>query len=59
MRFAVGTIPPFAMASCRFTLAGAILLGVCALRGRARPSRADLLRGAITGADAAAASATA
>ena len=50
MRFAVGTIPPFAMASCRFTLAGLILLAVCALRGRVRPSRADLVRAGVTGA---------
>ena len=50
MRFAVGTIPPFAMAACRFTLAGAILLAVCALRGRLRVSRADLLRAGVTGA---------
>jgi drug/metabolite transporter (DMT)-like permease len=49
MRFAVHTIPPFAMAACRFTLAGAILLAVCALRGRLRVTRADLVRAAITG----------
>lgn len=50
MRFAVGTIPPFAMASCRFTLAGAILLAVCAVRGRLRFTRADLVRALVTGA---------
>jgi drug/metabolite transporter (DMT)-like permease len=50
MRFAVGTIPPFAMAACRFTLAGAILLAVCALRGRLRVTRADIVRALITGA---------
>ena len=49
MRFAVGTIPPFAMAGTRFTLAGAILLAVCALRGRARVARADLVRALVTG----------
>ncbi|MEO7040096.1 MAG: EamA family transporter [Candidatus Elarobacter sp.] len=50
MRFAVQTIPPFAMASCRFMLAGAILYAFCALRGRARPTRDDLVRATITGA---------
>lgn len=49
MRFAVGTIPPFAMASCRFTLAGAILLAICALRGRLRVTRADAVRAFVTG----------
>ncbi|MEA2719853.1 MAG: hypothetical protein QOJ39_1717 [Candidatus Eremiobacteraeota bacterium] len=50
MRFAVTTIPPFVMASSRFLLAGAILYAVCALRGKARPSRDDLVRAAVTGA---------
>jgi drug/metabolite transporter (DMT)-like permease len=50
MRYATATIPPFAMASARFLLAGAILYAFCALRGRARPSRDDLVRAAITGA---------
>ncbi|MBV8750578.1 MAG: EamA family transporter [Candidatus Eremiobacteraeota bacterium] len=50
MRLAVGTIPPFVMAGTRFLLAGAILYAICALRGRARPSRDDLVRGAVTGA---------
>ncbi len=50
MRLAVGTIPPFAMASCRFTLAGSILLAVCALRGRLRVTRAELVRACVTGA---------
>ena len=49
MRFAVATIPPFVMASCRFLLAGAILYAICALRGKVRPSRDDLVGAAITG----------
>ena len=49
MRFAVTTIPPFAMASARFLLAGVILYGVCALRGKARVTRDDLVRATITG----------
>lgn len=49
MRFAVATIPPFAMASVRFLAAGAILYAVCVLRGRARITRDDLVRAAITG----------
>jgi drug/metabolite transporter (DMT)-like permease len=49
MRFAVRTIPPFAMASIRFTLAGLILYAVCALRGKARITRADLVRASVTG----------
>jgi drug/metabolite transporter (DMT)-like permease len=50
MRFAVATIPPFAMAAIRFVCAGAILYAVCVLRGRARVARADLVRGLVTGA---------
>lgn len=49
MRFAVATIPPFVMASCRFLLAGAVLYAFCALRGKARPTRDDLVRAAVTG----------
>ncbi|GAC1582952.1 MAG: drug/metabolite exporter YedA [Candidatus Elarobacter sp.] len=49
MRFAVATIPPFVMASSRFLIAGAILYAVCALRGRARFTRDDVVRAAITG----------
>jgi drug/metabolite transporter (DMT)-like permease len=50
MRYAVETIPPFAMAAVRFICAGAILYAVCVLRGRARVTRGDLVRGAVTGA---------
>jgi drug/metabolite transporter (DMT)-like permease len=50
MRFAVASVPPFVMASSRFLLAGAILYAFCALRGKARPTRDDLVRAAITGA---------
>jgi drug/metabolite transporter (DMT)-like permease len=49
MRYTVTTIPPFVMASGRFALAGAILYAVCVLRGKARPSRADLVQAAVTG----------
>ena len=49
MRFAVQTIPPFAMASIRFTLAGLILYAICALRGKARITRDDLVRAGVTG----------
>jgi len=49
MRAAVATIPPFAMASARFLLAGALLYGVCVLRGKARVGLDDLLRATITG----------
>jgi drug/metabolite transporter (DMT)-like permease len=49
MRFAVATIPPFVMASSRFLLAGAILYAICIVRGKAKPSRDDLVRAAITG----------
>jgi drug/metabolite transporter (DMT)-like permease len=50
MRYAVGTMPPFAMASVRFTIAGAILFAICLVRGRARPTRRDLVRAVVTGA---------
>jgi drug/metabolite transporter (DMT)-like permease len=50
MRYAVATIPPFAMASLRFTVAGLILYAFCALRGHWRFGRADLVRASVTGA---------
>ena len=50
IRYALVSMPPFAMASARFLLAGAILYAICALRGRARATRADVVRAAITGA---------
>ena len=49
MRFAVQTIPPFVMTSLRFTIAGVILLAVCAIRGNLRVTRADLVRALVTG----------
>jgi drug/metabolite transporter (DMT)-like permease len=49
MRLAVTGIPPFAMASMRFLIAGAILYAICAIRGKARVGRDDLVRAAITG----------
>jgi drug/metabolite transporter (DMT)-like permease len=50
IRYALVSMPPFAMASARFLLAGAILYAICALRGRAHATRADVVRAAITGA---------
>ena len=50
IRVMVETIPPFVGASVRFLLAGALLLGVLALRGRrVRPDRGLLLFAAVTG----------
>jgi len=49
MRFTVATIPPFVMASGRFLLAGAILYGVCVLRGKAKPTRDDVVQAAVMG----------
>ncbi|HEY0615861.1 MAG TPA: EamA family transporter [Candidatus Elarobacter sp.] len=49
MRYAVATMPPFVMASCRFLLAGAVLYAICVVRGKARPSRDDLAGAAVTG----------
>jgi len=50
MRLAVATIPPFAMASLRFGLAGLILYALCAATGRGRVTRDDLVRATVTGA---------
>jgi drug/metabolite transporter (DMT)-like permease len=50
MHYAVATIPPFAMAAGRFLLSGAILYGVCVVRGRTRVTRADVRRAFVTGA---------
>jgi len=50
MRFAVATIPPFAMASLRFSLAGLILYALCAATGRGRITRGDLVGASVTGA---------
>jgi drug/metabolite transporter (DMT)-like permease len=50
MRYALVSMPPFAMASMRFLLAGAILYAICVARGKARIGRADLVHAAITGA---------
>lgn len=49
MRFAVQSIPPFVMTSIRFSIAGLILLAVCAVRGKLRITRADLVRAAVMG----------
>jgi drug/metabolite transporter (DMT)-like permease len=50
IRFALGSMPPFAMVSARFLVAGAVLYAICAVRGRARATRGDLVRAAVTGA---------
>ena len=47
MRFVVTTVPPFVMVSSRFLLAGAILYAFCAVRGRRRASRDELVRAAV------------
>jgi drug/metabolite transporter (DMT)-like permease len=49
MHVAVQTIPPFVMASLRFTVAGAILYLFCVLGGRGRVTRGDLVRALVTG----------
>jgi drug/metabolite transporter (DMT)-like permease len=49
MKYVVATVPAFVMASSRFLLAGALLYAFCALRGRWRPSRDDLIRAAVAG----------
>ncbi len=48
MRYVVATVPPFVMASGRFLLAGSILYAICLLRGRARPTRDDVVNAAVT-----------
>jgi drug/metabolite transporter (DMT)-like permease len=49
MRITIATIPPFVMASLRFTAAGLILWLVCALRGRGRASWNDWKNALVTG----------
>lgn len=49
MRAAGETIPPFAMAAVRFSIAGALLWLFCLARGKGVPSRADVVRGLVTG----------
>ena len=49
MHLAVATIPPFPMASVRFTIAGLILYMICLARGRAQVTRADIVRAIVTG----------
>jgi drug/metabolite transporter (DMT)-like permease len=50
LRYSVATIPPFVLASGRFVVAGAVLYAICALRGRARPTRDDFVGAAVAGA---------
>lgn len=50
IRYAIGTMPPFLMASFRFLIAGAILYAFARLRGAARPEPRHWLPAAILGA---------
>jgi drug/metabolite transporter (DMT)-like permease len=50
MKFAVDTIPPFLMGAVRFLIAGGLLVGWSAWRGKARVSRAAMRNAAIVGA---------
>jgi drug/metabolite transporter (DMT)-like permease len=50
IKYAIETIPPFAMAAMRFTIAGGLLWLFCLAIGRGRPSRADWTRSLVTGA---------
>lgn len=50
IRYAIGTMPPFLMASFRFLIAGAILYVFARLRGAGRPSLRSWLPAAILGA---------
>ena len=49
MHIATETMPPFAMSSIRFAVAGAIVWTIAAARGEGRPTRSELVIGAITG----------
>lgn len=49
IRFAVESIPPFAMAAARFLTAGALLYGWVRLRGGARPTLAQWKSAAVIG----------
>lgn len=50
IRYAIGTMPPFLMASFRFLIAGATLYAFARLRGAARPHPRHWLPAAILGA---------
>lgn len=49
IRFAVESIPPFAMAATRFLTAGALLYGWVRLRGGAGPTRAQWVSASVIG----------
>ena len=49
IRFAIESIPPLLMAGTRFVAAGAALYAWCALRGNARPTRAQWRAATVTG----------
>ena len=50
IRVAVATLPPFAMAGCRFMVAGALLYGWLAFRGRASATPRQWRDNAVVGA---------
>ena len=50
IRVAVETLPPFTMAGARFVVAGLLLYGWLALRGRARTTPRQWLDNAVIGA---------
>lgn len=50
MRLAIATIPPLAMVSVRFIVAGALVWAFLAVRGRARPQAGDWTRACVSGA---------
>jgi drug/metabolite transporter (DMT)-like permease len=51
MKFAVETLPPFALASARFCISGAILFAIARIaKGEALPTRSDWRRALIVGA---------
>ncbi len=49
MRLADATIPPFLMSGMRFATAGLLLYAWCAVSGRGRIVRGDLVRAAVSG----------
>lgn len=49
MRLAMGTMPPFVMATVRFFVAGTIVCGVAAALGRARPTKRALWNALVSG----------
>src|SRR5580765_8775698 len=50
IRVAVQSVPPFMLAGVRSVIAGSILVGWGLARGDARPGRAQVIAGVVTGA---------